>query len=41
MENYRERGDKSLMEEFFNSSEEIVQRSESKKSENAVHSMTE
>ena len=36
-----ERGDKSLMEEFFNQSEEIVQRLESKKSENAVHMQSE
>jgi len=34
---YREGGDKSLMEEFFNSSEEIVQRSEFKRSENEIH----
>ena len=33
----RESGDKSLMEEFFNSSKEIVQRSEFRRSENAVH----
>ena len=31
MENYRERGDKSLTEEFFNLSEEVVERSESKR----------
>ena len=30
-----------LMEEFFNSSEEIVQRLESKRSENAVHMQSE
>ena len=30
---YRERGDKSLMEEFFNSLEEIAQRIESRRSE--------
>ena len=30
MENCRERGDKNLVEEYFNLSEEIMQRSESK-----------
>ena len=41
MENCRERGDKSLMEEFFNSLKEIVQKLEFKRCENAVHMQSE
>ena len=41
VENCREIGDKSLMEEFFNSLEEIIQRLESRRSENVVHMQSE